>query len=94
MIEIYTRKHLVDMIATKHKMSKAQAECLVLDIFDDWQVALKKGRRLNIFPFGSFQVRKRAARKGRNPRTGEPVKIPPKKVVRFTPYAALKSALR
>lgn len=93
MSEVFTRKQLVESVAKKHEISKSKAEVIVLDVLSDVAKALKKGQRVTLSPFGSFDVKKRAARKGRNPKTGEPVKIKARKVVRFKSYAGLKAAV-
>ena len=56
--------------------------------------ALRRGRRVTISGFGTFVVTRRAARDGRDPRTGKAIKIPPAKVPRFRPSRALKTAVR
>jgi len=93
MSETYTRKDLVAALATKHELSKVQAEAIILDLFSDVSKALKKGKKVTVSPFGTFEVNKRAARKGRNPKTGASIKIAAKKVVRFKAYAGLKKTV-
>jgi DNA-binding protein HU-beta len=56
--------------------------------------ALKKGDKVTLIGFGTFSVKKRSARKGRNPQTGEPIKIPATKVPKFTPGKKLKDAVK
>ena len=56
--------------------------------------SLRKGRRVTISGFGTFCVNKRAARNGRNPRTGKEIAIPSARVPRFKPSRSLKSAIR
>lgn len=56
--------------------------------------ALKKGDRVTLVGFGSWDVRKRAARKGRNPQTGKPLNIPARKVVRFKAGTELKNKVK
>lgn len=62
-------------------------------VFGSIESALKKGGVVAVFGFGRFAVSKRKPRTGRNPRTGEPVKIAAKKVVRFKPAAGLSTAV-
>jgi DNA-binding protein HU-beta len=93
MSDAYTRKDLVLAIAKTHDLSKAKAESIVLDLFTNLSKALKKGQKLTLSPFGTFEVRKRPARKGRNPATGASIKIAAKKVVRFKAYAGLKNTI-
>ena len=87
------RKELVDELATKTGCSKADAERglgAMLEIISD---TLKKGESLSLVGFGSFEVRKRAARTGRNPKTGEELKIEASRVPAFKPGATLKAAV-
>ena len=62
-------------------------------IFDRITSAAQRGEEVSLFGFGTFKVAERAARKGRNPQTGEPVKIAASKTVRFKPATALKAGL-
>ena len=87
------RKELVDELATRTGCSKADAERglgAMLEIISD---TLKKGESLSLVGFGSFEVRKRAARTGRNPKTGEELKIEASRVPAFKPGATLKAAV-
>lgn len=71
----------------------AQAEAAYENLFAVIAGALKKGDSIAISGFGSFKTVKRAARKGRNPRTGQEIKIPASTTVKFTPGKALKESL-
>lgn len=83
------KAELIDAMAAKAKLSKADSK-RALDAFtSSLSDALKKGDRLSLIGFGSFTVTKRAARKGRNPRTGKEIKIAAKKVVKFKAGAGL-----
>ncbi len=63
----------------------------VIDVMTDAiKKALKKGQRVSLVGFGSWEVKKRAARKGINPQTGQPIKIPARKYPKFNPGKALK----
>ena len=63
----------------------------VIDVMTDAiKKALKKGQRVSLVGFGSWEVRKRAARKGINPQTGQPIRIPARKYPKFNPGKALK----
>lgn len=73
--------------------SKKEANLALSAVIDSIKKALKKGLRVTIPGFGSFSVVKRAARKGRNPRTGEPVKIKASKKAKFTAGKGLKEIL-
>ncbi|MFB3925489.1 MAG: HU family DNA-binding protein [Syntrophales bacterium] len=84
---------LVEEVA-KVVCSKKEAEMAVNSVFESIRKALKKGDRVTLPGFGSFSVSKRAARQGRNPRTGEPVKIKARKVPKFTAGKGLKEAVK
>lgn len=73
--------------------SKKEANLALSAVIDSIKKALKKGQRVTIPGFGSFSVVKRAARKGRNPRTGEPVRIKASKKAKFTAGKGLKDIL-
>lgn len=73
--------------------SKKEASLALSAVIDSIKKALKKGQRVTIPGFGSFSVVKRAARKGRNPRTGEPVKIKASKKAKFIAGKGLKDIL-
>ena len=72
-----TKRGLIERVAeqTSH-ISKRDTEIVVNTIFDSMKEALKRGERIEIRGFGSFQVKVREAREGRNPKTGEDVHIP------------------
>ena len=93
MSTIYSRKDAVAMLVMKYSLLKSTADQLLLELFAEMSKALKKGHRVQMHPFGSFEVKKRPARKGRNPATGASIKIPAKKVVKFKSYAGLKGTV-
>lgn len=74
--------------------SKKEANLALSAVIEAIKKALKKGQRVTIPGFGSFSVAKRAARRGRNPRTGEPVKIKASKRAKFTAGKGLKDILK
>ena len=87
------RKELVEELATRTGCSKAEAERglgAMLEIISD---TLKTGDSISLVGFGTFEVRSRAARTGRNPKTGEELKIGASKVPAFKAGAALKAAV-
>lgn len=88
-----TKAELIDAVAATADVSKADAERTLGAFFDHVTKATKKGEKIAWPGFGSFTTTKRAARKGRNPQTGEPVKIAASTAMRFTPSATLKTAL-
>ncbi|MCO6495662.1 MAG: HU family DNA-binding protein [Bacteroidetes bacterium] len=77
------KSDLIDHIAKDAAITKVQASAALNSFIDATSKALKKGDNLILVGFGTFSVTKRAARKGRNPRTGQEIKIPAKKVVKF-----------
>ena len=82
---------LIELVAKKADISKAKAAIAVNTVFDSIATTLKKGKRVQLVGFGSFLVRKRKARTGRNPQTGQAIKIAAKKVPAFTAGSALKT---
>ncbi|MBM3573888.1 MAG: HU family DNA-binding protein [Alphaproteobacteria bacterium] len=88
-----TLKHLAASIAESHSMPKKSAEGILNDVFDLMTKHLKKGDRIRLQGFGILQVRKRAARMGRNPATGEQIKIKASKKVAFRAAKELKEAV-
>ena len=88
-----TLKHLSANVAEAHELSKKQAEAILSGMVDLVVKHLKKGDRIRIGGLGILQVRKRAARMGRNPATGEPIKIKASKKVAFRAAKELKEAV-
>jgi integration host factor subunit beta len=84
---------LINKIAKDMDISKQDAEAGVNLFFQTIKEALERGEEIELRGFGSFRFRQRQARSGRNPRTGEPVKVPPKKVLYFKPSKLLKSII-
>lgn len=84
---------LVDKIAKELSISKQEAELGVNVFFETIKEAILKGEEIEVRGFGSFRFRRRTSRTGRNPRTGEPVKVPPKKIVYFKPSKLLKELI-
>jgi DNA-binding protein HU-beta len=87
------KAELIEHIATNADISKAAAARALDSIIGAVRTTLKKGGSVSLIGFGTFAVSKRAARKGRNPRTGMPIKIKAAKVPKFRPGKALKDAL-
>ncbi len=88
-----SKADLVEKIAKDAGISKAAAEKSVNSFIDGVKTSLKKGQSVTLIGFGTFSVGKRAARTGRNPKTGEVLKIKAKKVARFKPGADLKKVV-
>ena len=84
---------LVESIAKDAKITKAEAQAALDSVVGAVTKALKKGQKVTLVGFGTFSTSKRSAREGRNPQTGKPIKIPAKKVAKFTPGKALKDAI-
>lgn len=89
-----TKADLVELVAKKVNLTNKAARESVAAMLDGVRDALKKGEKVVITGFGTFSVRSRAARKGRNPQTGAPINIPAKKTPGFTAGKALKKAIR
>jgi DNA-binding protein HU-beta len=89
-----TKADLVDLIAKATGESKGSAERAVNAFVCGVIESLRRGRHVTLSGFGTFVVMKRAARNGRNPRTGKAITIPPAKVPRFRPSKTLKTAVR
>lgn len=87
------KSELIDAIATSADISKAAAGRAVDAAMDVVKKALKKGDMVTLVGFGTFYVGKRAARTGRNPRTGASIKIKAAKVPKFRAGKALKDAI-
>ncbi len=88
-----TLKHLAAAIAEDQELSKKQAEAILTDMVTMITKHLKKGERIRIGGLGILQVRKRAARVGRNPATGEQIQIKASKKVAFRAAKELKEAV-
>ncbi len=87
------RKELVDALATKTGSTKADAERAIEALIEIISDTLKTGDSLSLIGFGTFEVRKRAARAGRNPKTGEELKIKAANVPAFKAGATLKATV-
>jgi len=87
------RKELIEALAAKTESTKAEADRNISALLEIVTATLKKGDSLALVGFGSFEVRKRAARVGRNPKTGAELKIKASKVPAFKAGATLKAAV-
>ena len=88
------RAELIELIADKAEVTKAAAERALSAVIDAITSSLKKDEPVVLVNFGTFVVRQRAARKGRNPKTGQEIKIQAAKVVGFKAGKALKDAVK
>ena len=87
------KTELVAAIAEKAELSKADSEKALKAFIETVEGALKKGDKVQLVGFGTFEVSKRAARKGHNPRTGETLKIKASKTPKFKAGKAFKDAV-
>ena len=85
-----TKSDLVDALCEAQKMPKGRAELLVNVIFDSMEASLRRGERIEIRGFGSFEIREYRAYEGRNPRTGSAVAVRPKRLPFFKVGKELK----
>jgi DNA-binding protein HU-beta len=89
-----TKADFVKAIKEKAELAtNGQAEAVYKAVFDIVADCLKEGEAVSVFGFGSFKVTERAARQGRNPRTGKKMQIPASKTVKFSPAKKLKEEL-
>jgi DNA-binding protein HU-beta len=87
------KTELVSSVAEKSELTKKDAEKAVSAVFASIEEALAKGEKVQLVGFGTFEVRERKARTGRNPQTGEEIQIPAAKVPAFKAGKALKEAV-
>lgn len=85
---------LINSVAEAAELSKKDATKAVEAVFESITDSLRKGEKVQLIGFGNFEVRERAARKGRNPQTGEEIEIAASKVPAFRPGKALKEAVK
>lgn len=88
------KTELISAVAEKSELSKKDATNAVDAVFDSILSALKNGDKVQLIGFGNFEVRERAARKGRNPQTGEEIEIAASKAPAFSPGKNLKEAVK
>ena len=90
---IMNKTQLIDVVATKTGLKKKDAEAAVNAVNEAITEALKAGDKVQIIGFGTYEVKERAAREGRNPKTGETITIAASKAPAFTAGKALKDAV-
>ena len=88
------KSELVDLVAEKTEMSKKDSEKAVKAVLDSITEGLTRGDKVQLVGFGTFEVRSRKEREGRNPATGEKIKIKALKVPAFKPGKALKDKVK
>lgn len=91
---VISKRELVENLSHKTKMMKKETERLLTVVLDTIRESLKRGDKVQLIPFGSFEVRTRKAREGRNPRTGQRLYLKATKVPAFRPGKSLKDAVR
>ncbi|WP_371823099.1 HU family DNA-binding protein, partial [Microvirga sp. HBU67558] len=90
---ILTLRHIAEQLSEVHELPKRQANEMLTQVIEMIAKSLKKGDKIRLSGLGILQVRKRAARTGRNPQTGEPIKIKASKKIAFRPAKELKEAV-
>ncbi|MGO4960860.1 HU family DNA-binding protein [Jeotgalibaca porci] len=88
------KAELIEKVAGKTNLTKKEVTATVDALFEVIQETLASGEKVQVIGFGNFEVRERAARKGRNPQTGEEIQIEASKVPAFKPGKALKDAVK
>jgi len=88
-----TKADLVEMVAESSGLPRKQADEVVQVILDSIIAALSRGEKVELRGFGSFRIRRRGERNGRNPKTGDRVHVPPKKIPYFKPGKHLREEL-
>ena len=89
-----TKAELIEMMAKDADISKATAGTALNSMIDNIAKSIKKGQKVTLVGFGTFTLTKRKARQGRNPRTGEAIKIKASKSPKFTAGKAFKDAVK
>ena len=88
-----TKAELVEEVSRVSDLTKKHSELIVETVFRSIIEALQRGEKIELRGFGSFRLRQREPRKGRNPKTGDKVDVPPKKVPYFKPGKELKELI-
>lgn len=88
-----TKADLVEKIFEKIGLSKKEAQDIIEILFDTMKQAFIEGESIKISGFGTFNVRKKMARRGRNPKTGEDLEISPRRVIAFRASNQLKASM-
>ena len=88
-----TKAALVEQVAHDAGLTKKRAAIIVDTVFGNMAAALRQGEKVELRGFGSFRLRRREPRKGRNPRTGDRVDVPPRRVAYFKPGKELKELI-
>ncbi len=89
-----TKSELIDQVSDRSGLTKQEASRAIDAVLLTVEDALRRGSEVAVAGFGKFHVSERGARRGVNPRTGEPIEIPASRVPRFTAGSGLKSAVK
>lgn len=92
-VRLVANRPLVKVVSDKTGMTKKQARNAIDALTGTIKEALSRGEKVTLVGFGTFQVTKRKARRGRNPQTGEEIQIPAKTVPKFVPGKSLREAV-
>jgi DNA-binding protein HU-beta len=88
-----SKKDLIEAVAAKCELTKEKATMAVDAVLEHIRLTMKNGEDVRIPDFGTFRVAERKAREGRNPATGQTIKIPASKVAKFLPAKGLRESL-
>ena len=88
-----TKSELILAVRDKTDLTQKEAERIINAVFEAISEELTRGRKVGINGFGTFKVRERTVRQGRNPRTGEPIQLPASKLPHFKASGLLKAAV-
>jgi len=88
-----TKAELVEEVARVSELTKKHSEIIVNTVFDSIVTALQKDEKIELRGFGSFRIRQRRSRQGRNPKTGDKVDVPAKRIPYFKPGKELKELI-
>jgi integration host factor subunit alpha len=88
-----TKTDLIEKISLMTAFTKKESSEIVERVFDVVKTTLEAGENIKIAGFGNFEVKEKAARRGRNPQTGEVIEIAPRKVLTFKPSQVLKKSI-
>jgi integration host factor subunit beta len=91
--QVMTKAELVEEVARVAELTKKHSEVIVNTVFDSIIEALQKDEKIELRGFGSFRIRQRRSRQGRNPKTGDKVDVPAKKIPYFKPGKELKELI-
>lgn len=88
-----TKGHIVDALFAKNIFTKAHSAEIIETLFELMKQSLQNGEDILLSGFGKFSVREKYQRRGRNPHTGDPIELPPRKIVTFRCSGVLRSAM-